>query len=150
MNCFFLILISAKRECMSKTNETTTTTKTTKEGDWQGCVVGMYPENGNETLPSGDQQEIDDFEAIIKHEVGSVVWFPTGMTNFQSKRVKVFIVEESSLISPGSYSGLQLTQIIAPKQALMATMVSMMYSMENMMNISIVLPRVQKHSMSGY
>lgn len=46
-------------------------------GDWEGCVVGMYPENGNEQLPGGDFSEIDDFAANIKHPVGSVVWFPT-------------------------------------------------------------------------
>jgi hypothetical protein len=46
-------------------------------GDWQGCVIGFYPENGNETLPAGNFREIDDFESAILHEAGSVVWFPT-------------------------------------------------------------------------
>ena len=32
--------------CANQTNKTIL-----KEGDWQGCVIGMYPENGNETLP---------------------------------------------------------------------------------------------------
>ena len=48
-----------------------------EEGAWEGCVIGMYPENGNETLPTGNQEEIDDFEAKIGKEIGSVVWFPT-------------------------------------------------------------------------
>jgi hypothetical protein len=46
-------------------------------GDWEGCIVGMYPENGNEKLPEGDLSEVDDFTKNIKHQVGSVVWFPT-------------------------------------------------------------------------
>ncbi len=58
--------------CKSKTNQSMA-----EEGSWSGCVIGMYPSNGNETLPTGDQQEIDEFETIIGHEIGSVVWFPT-------------------------------------------------------------------------
>jgi hypothetical protein len=45
--------------------------------DWSGCMVGFYPENGNETLPLGDLHEIDEFEALTGQSVGSVVWFPT-------------------------------------------------------------------------
>ena len=58
--------------CRSKT-----ATSTAAAGAWEGCVIGFYPENGNEMLPGGDQKEIDDFEKIIRREVGSVVWFPT-------------------------------------------------------------------------
>ncbi len=35
-----------------------------KEGNWEGCVIGMYPENGNETLPTGNQEEIDDLVCL--------------------------------------------------------------------------------------
>jgi beta-mannanase len=54
----------------------------TLTGDWPGCVIGFYPENGNETLPGGDQQEIDAFEAAIGQEVGMIVWFPTWEDEF--------------------------------------------------------------------
>ena len=47
------------------------------EGDWKGCVIGMYPSNGNVTLKKGDLQEVDDFTAIVGKAPGSVVWFPT-------------------------------------------------------------------------
>jgi len=57
---------------MNKSDQTNS-----KEGDWEGCLVGMYPENGNEKIPSGNLHEIDDFEAITGQKVGSVVWFPT-------------------------------------------------------------------------
>jgi len=59
-----------------------------KEGDWEGCVIGMYPENGNETLPTGDQQEINDFEKILGHKIGSVVWFPTWDDEFPTEAVQ--------------------------------------------------------------
>lgn len=47
------------------------------DGDWEGCVIGFYPENGNETLGNGEIYEVDDFENTINQKVGSVVWFPT-------------------------------------------------------------------------
>jgi hypothetical protein len=59
-----------------------------KEGDWKGCVIGMYPENGNVTLANGSLQEIDDFEKLINREIGSVVWFPTWDDEFPSEACK--------------------------------------------------------------
>jgi hypothetical protein len=56
---------------------TTPTVQEEKEGGWKGCVIGFYPENGNETLSKGEIYEVDDFEEIIGQKVGSVVWFPT-------------------------------------------------------------------------
>jgi len=58
---------------------------TPKEGDWEGCVIGMYPENGNETIPKADVQEINAFEEIIDCKIGSVVWFPTWDDEFPTK-----------------------------------------------------------------
>ncbi|WP_297766135.1 glycoside hydrolase family 26 protein [uncultured Muriicola sp.] len=72
-----LVVISLSFGCLDRTRE--------KEGDWDGCVIGMYPENGNETLPSADEQEINDFEKIIGHKIGSVVWFPTWDDEFPTK-----------------------------------------------------------------
>ncbi len=68
----FITLVLFSYSCMNKTDTTSL-----NEGDWEGCVIGMYPENGNATLPNGEEQEIDDFEALIGHKVGSIVWFPT-------------------------------------------------------------------------
>ena len=72
---FYLIIITVflgLSSCMDKTNK-----KDFMNGDWPGCVIGIYPEKGNATLATGDLYEIDDFEALIQHEIGSVVWFPT-------------------------------------------------------------------------
>ncbi len=71
----YLIIIAVflcLSSCMDKTNQ-----RDFMNGNWPGCVIGIYPENGNATLPLGDLYEIDDFEALIQHEIGSVVWFPT-------------------------------------------------------------------------
>ena len=51
--------------------------ETGMDGNWPGCVIGIYPEKGNSTLSAGDLHEIDDFEGLIQHQIGSVVWFPT-------------------------------------------------------------------------
>lgn len=73
-----LLLISAL--IMSGCNNTES--EVTKEGDWEGCVIGFYPENGNETLGQGEIFEVDSFENTINQKVGSVVWFPTWDDNF--------------------------------------------------------------------
>jgi hypothetical protein len=52
------------------------------DGDWEGCVVGIYPENGNAKLPKGDLSEINGFESLSSQELGSVVWFPTWEDEF--------------------------------------------------------------------
>jgi len=64
---------------------------TSLDGDWEGCVVGFYPENGNETLPNVDLHEIDEFEATIEHQVGSVVWFPTWDDEFPTEACQKLI-----------------------------------------------------------
>jgi hypothetical protein len=62
-----------------------TSSSAVEEGDWEGCVIGFYPENGNETLSAGDLYEIDDFEETINRKVGSVVWFPTWDDEFPAE-----------------------------------------------------------------
>ena len=66
------VILIGLSSSMDKSNQ-----MNSKEGNWEGCIVGMYPENGNEKIPSGNLHEIDDFETITGQKVGSVVWFPT-------------------------------------------------------------------------
>ncbi|WP_430936633.1 glycoside hydrolase family 26 protein [Saccharicrinis sp. 156] len=47
------------------------------EGDWDGCVVGMFTAAENGYFPGDGIKAITGFEELIEHEVGSVVWFPT-------------------------------------------------------------------------
>jgi hypothetical protein len=61
----------------------------TLTGGWDGCIVGFYPENGNEKLPGGDLSEVDAFEQAIGHDVGSVVWFPTWEDTFPAKTCEI-------------------------------------------------------------
>jgi hypothetical protein len=72
INLILMTALIAFSSCRTKTNPSTA-----MDGDWDGCVVGMYPENGNVTIPNGDLHELTDFESVVEHEIGSVVWFPT-------------------------------------------------------------------------
>jgi hypothetical protein len=58
------------------------------DGNWQGCVIGMYPENGNVTLGGAELYEIDNFEKLIERKIGSVVWFPTWDDEFPLETCK--------------------------------------------------------------
>jgi hypothetical protein len=72
INTVIIALSMLLTNCMN-----TADSENNEEGNWEGCIVGIYPENGNVTLANADLHEIDDFERLINHEVGSVVWFPT-------------------------------------------------------------------------
>jgi hypothetical protein len=86
---------------------TTPTVHEEKEGGWKGCVIGFYPENGNETLSKGEIYEVDDFEEIIGQKVGSVVWFPTWTMSFQWWHVKGCTRGESYPILHGKFLALK-------------------------------------------
>jgi hypothetical protein len=47
------------------------------EGDWEGCVVGMFTSDDEAQFPSRGQEGLKAFEAIIDHPIGAVCWFPT-------------------------------------------------------------------------
>lgn len=55
-----------------------------EDADWQGCVVGIFPENGVAKL-FDEPNQIEDFEALTGQEVGSVVWFPSWDDEFPTK-----------------------------------------------------------------
>jgi beta-mannanase len=46
-------------------------------GEWDGCVVGMFTAAENGHYPSDGMQAVVNFEKLIDHQVGSVMWFCT-------------------------------------------------------------------------
>ena len=46
-------------------------------GNWEGCVVGMFTAAENGIFPADGKKAIIGFETLIKHKVGTVMWFPT-------------------------------------------------------------------------
>ena len=82
----FLFLSS----CMNKPdNPNESNEPNLTEGNWEGCVVGMYPENGNVTIPNGEIREVNDFETLTQQQVGSVVWFPTWDDEFPTEACRM-------------------------------------------------------------
>jgi len=47
------------------------------EGDWEGCVVGMFTSEGEARFPGNGERGIQAFETLIGKQVGSVMWYPT-------------------------------------------------------------------------
>lgn len=50
---------------------------------WKGCMVSAYlfKEDGRH-LPDNYAQQISDFESLIDHEIGSLLWYPTFADEF--------------------------------------------------------------------
>ena len=56
-----------------------------EEGDWEGCVVGMFTADDQAQFPSKGQEGLKAFEQIIDHPIGAVCWFPTWDEEFPSE-----------------------------------------------------------------
>lgn len=53
------------------------------EGNWKGCMVSAYifQEDGRH-VPQNFEEKINNFEKLINHKIGSVMWYPTFADNF--------------------------------------------------------------------
>lgn len=57
---------------------TTSPTKSVSfNGDWDGCVISMFVQDEGGTYPKDGIAAVKNFEALIAHEIGSIMWFPT-------------------------------------------------------------------------
>ncbi|MEJ6711479.1 MAG: glycosyl hydrolase [Flavobacteriales bacterium] len=84
--CAIAIALSACTQNQQEQN--TTTTKPLKESvaNWEGCMVSAYlfQEDGR-VLPENSLELIEEFETLIEHDLGSVMWYPTFADNFPTK-----------------------------------------------------------------
>lgn len=62
--------------------------KTQAEGDWDGCVVGMFTADSNASFPWKGEEGIKAFEELINHKVGSVLMYPSWEDSFPTKACK--------------------------------------------------------------
>ena len=64
----------------------------TTEAQWEGCMLSAYifQEDGRH-YPSNALSLIDSFENLSKHEIGSVMWYPTFADNFPTNACKELI-----------------------------------------------------------
>jgi len=85
----YTILI-AFSSCKNKTQET----KTQKEmeqvetsANWDGCMVSAYifQEDGR-YLPDNSTELIEEFEILVEHDMGSIMWYPTFSESFPTEQ----------------------------------------------------------------
>ena len=74
---FLLLLASCK------------TNKPEAEGNWKGCVVGMFTEDSTAKFPKNGEKGILAFEELIHHKVGSVLMYPTWADSFPTKECQI-------------------------------------------------------------
>ena len=75
--------------CKENVQETKTQKKVkTAESiaNWDGCMVSAYifQEDGR-YLPTNSSELIRDFESLIDHDIGSIMWYPTFADTFPTK-----------------------------------------------------------------
>jgi endoglucanase len=61
------------------------TQKPETEGNWDGCVVGMFTADSTASFPWNGEGGILAFEDLIHHKVGSVLIYPTWADSFPAK-----------------------------------------------------------------
>ena len=61
--------------------------ETVTEGNWEGCMVSAYifQEDGRH-LPDSSLEMIKEFEQLIDHEIGSIMWYPTFSDSFPAEQ----------------------------------------------------------------
>ena len=61
------------------------------QGNWNGCMVGIFTSAENGNFPLDGEKAIIGFEKLIDHETGSVMWFPTWDDPFPISACKIAI-----------------------------------------------------------
>lgn len=80
------IALSACTQNKQAQNKTSSKQPTESVANWEGCMVSAYifQEDGR-ALPENSLELIEEFETLIEHDLGSVMWYPTFADNFPKK-----------------------------------------------------------------
>lgn len=62
-----------------------------KEGDWPGCVVGMFTADSTASFPWNGEKGIEAYEKLIHHPVGSVMFYPNWEDSFPAKACQIIM-----------------------------------------------------------
>ncbi|HEX2394637.1 MAG TPA: glycosyl hydrolase, partial [Bacteroidales bacterium] len=63
--------------------------KADTEGNWNGCVVGMFTADSTASFPGNGENGIIAFEDLIQHQVGSVLIYPTWSDSFPAEECRI-------------------------------------------------------------
>jgi hypothetical protein len=82
----FSSVLLAFASCTTKPKVEETQTKPTSVdsvANWDGCMLSAYvfQEDGRH-LPANAAEIVSDFETLVEHELGSVMWYPTFADSF--------------------------------------------------------------------
>jgi len=85
-----IIITFILQSCIENTN--TLKLSETTDGNWEGCMLSAYifQEDGRH-YPDNALSLIENFERLSKHEIGSVMWYPTFADNFPTDACKELI-----------------------------------------------------------
>ena len=87
-----LLLLSSQifHSCTENSNHSNISETT--EALWEGCMLSAYifQEDGRH-YPNNALSLIESFESLSKHEIGSVMWYPTFADNFPTDACKELI-----------------------------------------------------------
>jgi hypothetical protein len=59
------------------------------EGNWDGCVVGMFTSDSTASFPANGVNGILAFEELIHHKIGSVLIYPTWADSFPANECRM-------------------------------------------------------------
>jgi len=62
-----------------------------KEGNWQGCVAGMFTADSSASFPWKGEDGIKAYEKLIHHPVGSVMFYPNWEDSFPTKACEIIL-----------------------------------------------------------
>jgi hypothetical protein len=87
--CAIAIALSACTQNKQEQNTTSSIPIAKSVANWEGCMVSAYifQEDGR-ALPENSLELIEEFETLIEHDLGSVMWYPTFADNFPTKECK--------------------------------------------------------------
>ena len=95
--CAIAIALSACTQNKQAQNTNFSKQPTESVANWEGCMVSAYlfQEDGR-ALPENSLELIEEFETLIEHDLGSVMWYPTFADNFPTKECKA--LKEKNII----------------------------------------------------
>lgn len=82
----FLFSLCGENENVETSQEETPVSVISEVANWDGCMVSAYifQEDGRH-LPDSTVEMINEFEKLIEHELGSIMWYPTFADPFPTK-----------------------------------------------------------------
>jgi len=87
LNLAILLILLIGSACKPKSNAPAKQ----EEGDWKGCVIGMFTADSTAAFPKYGEEGIKAFESLIGHKIGSVLIYPSWQDSFPTKECQMIV-----------------------------------------------------------